>query len=86
MEPLKPDPAGSAALAPATNQLWSRLSDNHFHRNMRAVSLMEMHGPLMLFPPAPVTPHSPCTADESRWKEEKEADGEQLRQRGHRGH
>lgn len=47
---------------------------------------MEMHGPLMLFPPAPVTPHSPCTADESRWKEEKEADGEQLRQRGHRGH
>lgn len=69
VEPLKPAPVGSAALAPTVNQLWSRLRVNHCHRNMKAASLMEMHGPLMLLPPAPVTPHSHRTADESCWRE-----------------
>lgn len=39
---------------------------------------MEMHGPLMLLPPASVTLHSPCTLDESCWKEQEE--GEELKQ------
>ncbi|TNN76808.1 hypothetical protein EYF80_012861 [Liparis tanakae] len=51
---------------------------------MRAVSLMEMHGPLMLLPPAPVTPHSPCTLDESCREEKGEEEGEELKRGRHR--
>lgn len=41
---------------------------------------MEMHGPLMLLHPAPVTPHSPCTLTESCWKEEGEEEGDELKE------
>lgn len=64
-ELLKPGPAGSTAHVPTDTQLWSRLSVKHVHRNMRPVSLMEMHRPLMLLPPVSVTLHSLCTLDES---------------------
>lgn len=40
---------------------------------------MQMHGPLMLLPPAPVTPHSPCTLDESCREEKGEEGGEELK-------
>lgn len=63
-ELLKPGPAGSTAHVPTDTQLWSRLSVKHVHRNMRPVSLMEMHRPLMLLPPVSVTLHSLCTLDE----------------------